>query len=106
MTIKDVLDAAGRSDVHLYLDGDTLKYKAPSGGLPDALRQRIREHRAGIVDYLKGVARRAAEPEFLSGVIDHLLTDEALLVAFAEDAALEPSSVAAARYRLPGAMME
>ena len=52
------------------------------------------------------VRQRAAEPEFLSGVIDHLLTDEALLVAFAEDAALEPSSVAAARYRLPGAMME
>lgn len=52
------------------------------------------------------VRQRAAEPEFLSGVIDHLLTDEALLVAFAEDAALEPSSVAAARYRLPGAVME
>jgi hypothetical protein len=52
------------------------------------------------------VQQRAAEPEFLSGVIDHLLTDEALLVAFAEDAALEPSSVAAARYRLPGAVME
>lgn len=49
---------------------------------------------------------RAAEPDFLSGVIDHLLTDEALLVAFAEDAALEPSSVAAARWRLPGAAME
>lgn len=52
------------------------------------------------------VRRRAAEPDFLSGVIDHLLTDEALLVAFAEDAALEPSSVAAARWRLPGAVME
>lgn len=52
------------------------------------------------------VRQRAAEPEFLSGVIDHLLTDEALLVAFAEDAALEPSSVAAARYRLPGAVLE
>ena len=52
------------------------------------------------------VRRRAAEPEFLSGVIDHLLTDEALLVAFAEDAALEPSSVAAARWRLPGAVAD
>ncbi len=52
------------------------------------------------------VRRRAAEPDFLSGVIDHLLTDEALLIAFAEDAALEPSDVAAARWRLPGAAME
>lgn len=50
--------------------------------------------------------RRATEPEFLSGVIDHLLTDEALLVAFAQDAALEPSAVAAARWRLPGAAMD
>ena len=50
--------------------------------------------------------RRVAEPEFLSGVIDHLLTDEALLVAFAEAAALEPSSVVAARRRLPGAAAE
>ena len=52
------------------------------------------------------VRRRAAEPDFLSGVIDHLLTDDALLIAFAEDAALEPSAVVAARYRLPGAVMD
>jgi hypothetical protein len=52
------------------------------------------------------VRRRAAEPDFLSGVIDHLLTDEALLIAFAEDAALEPSAVMAARYRLPGAVTD
>lgn len=49
------------------------------------------------------VRRRAGDPDFLSGVIDHLLTDDALLVAFAEDAALQPSAVVAARRRLPGA---
>jgi hypothetical protein len=52
------------------------------------------------------VRRRAGEPDFLSGVIDHLLTDDALLIAFAEDAALEPSAVVAARRRLPGAAPE
>jgi hypothetical protein len=34
------------------------------------------------------------------------MTDEALLIAFAEDAALKPSDVAAARWRLPGAAIE
>ena len=52
------------------------------------------------------VRRRAADPDFLSGVYDHMLADEALLVAFAEDADLEPSKIVAARYRLPGAVME
>jgi hypothetical protein len=52
------------------------------------------------------VRRRAGEPDFLSGVIDHLLTDDALLIAFAEDAALEPAAVVAARRRLPGAVLD
>ncbi len=52
------------------------------------------------------VRRRAAEPDFLSGVIDHLMADDALLIAFAEDASLEPSAVVAARYLLPGAVMD
>ena len=52
------------------------------------------------------VRRRAAEPDFLSGVFDHMLSDEALLVSFAEAAGLEPSLIAAARYRLPGAVMD
>lgn len=49
------------------------------------------------------VRRRAAERDFLSGVFDHVLADEPLLLAFAEDAGLEPAAIAAARYRLPGA---
>lgn len=52
------------------------------------------------------VRRRAADPDFLSGVYDHMLADEALLVAFAEEAGLAPSKIAAARYRLPGAAIE
>lgn len=52
------------------------------------------------------VRARAGQPDFLSGVFDHMLADEGLLLAFAEDAEVEPSSVVAARYRLPGAVME
>lgn len=46
---------------------------------------------------------RAAEPDFLSGVMDYLLADQSLLLAFAESAGLSPEAVVAARQRLPGA---
>ena len=46
--------------------------------------------------------RAAAEPEFLAGVLDHLGADEALLLAFAEHAGIDPSDVARARRALAG----
>jgi Protein of unknown function (DUF3572) len=49
---------------------------------------------------------RAADPHFLAGVYDHMLADEALLVAFADTAGIAPEKIVAARYRLPGAVME
>lgn len=48
------------------------------------------------------VRDRAADPLFLAGVLDHLLTDDAMTAAFAEAYALAPEAVMAARRRLPG----
>jgi hypothetical protein len=42
----------------------------------------------------------AAEPGFLGGVLDYLSTDEALLVAFATDAGIDPALVDRARLLL------
>ncbi len=39
----------------------------------------------------------AQEPGFLAGVLEHMLGDENLLLAFAERAAIDPASVARAR---------
>jgi len=48
--------------------------------------------------------RRAAdEPEFLAGILDHLGAEEALLLAFAQHAGIDPSDVLRARRALPGA---
>ena len=44
----------------------------------------------------------AAEPAFLAGVLDHVLGDERLLVAFAERVELDPAHVGAARELLGG----
>jgi hypothetical protein len=49
---------------------------------------------------------RAAEPEFLGGVLDHLLGDERLLLAFSKECDLPPESAARARRFLPGAPLE
>jgi uncharacterized protein DUF3572 len=44
----------------------------------------------------------ASNPQFLAGVMDYLLSDESLLLAFAENGGLDPSAVAGARRFLPG----
>lgn len=44
----------------------------------------------------------AAEPGFLAGVLDHVLGDEALLLAFAANQQIEPEQISRARARLEG----
>jgi Protein of unknown function (DUF3572) len=44
----------------------------------------------------------AADPAFLSSVLDYLVGDEELLVAFAAEAGLKPEAVARAQYALSG----
>ncbi len=47
--------------------------------------------------------RAAADPAFLSAVLDYVAADEALLVAFAERQGWPPEDVMTARARLAGA---
>jgi hypothetical protein len=42
----------------------------------------------------------AREPNFLAGVLEHILADEKLLVAFADSAGTDPAEVARARQAL------
>jgi hypothetical protein len=48
----------------------------------------------------------AHEPGFLTGVLDHILGYEPLLLAFAKDADIKPATVAKAREALAGAPWE
>ncbi len=48
------------------------------------------------------VRARAADPEFLGFVLDHLLQSDALVTAFAADAGVKPDQPARARAALPG----
>jgi hypothetical protein len=48
----------------------------------------------------------AREPGFLAGVLDYLAGDESLLTAFAAEAGLDPSTIAAARLALGGGSWE
>jgi uncharacterized protein DUF3572 len=42
----------------------------------------------------------AREPGFLAGVLEHMLADETLLIAFADNAGIDPAAVARARNAL------
>lgn len=46
--------------------------------------------------------RAAAQPEFLIGVLDHIASDESLLLSFAETTSLDPMTIATAREVLGG----
>jgi hypothetical protein len=46
---------------------------------------------------------RASDPVLLGGVLDHLLSDERLLIAFADAHGLKREETARARGHLPGA---
>jgi hypothetical protein len=50
------------------------------------------------------IRRSAAEPGFLAGVLDFVLADEALLVAFAAEAGFRPESLARLREALDGGL--
>jgi hypothetical protein len=50
----------------------------------------------------ESVRRAAAEPGFLIGVLDHLASDERLLLSFAESASLDPAAIGLAREALSG----
>ena len=49
---------------------------------------------------LERLRESATEPDFLAGVLEHMLTDESLLLAFADSAAIDPAAVARARNAL------
>ena len=42
----------------------------------------------------------ASQPGFLAGVLEHMLGDENLLIAFADDAGIDPAEIARARSAL------
>jgi hypothetical protein len=46
---------------------------------------------------VEGIRDAAREPSFLAGVLEHMLGDENLLLAFAASAGIDPASVARAR---------
>ncbi|GAA0782473.1 DUF3572 family protein [Roseibium denhamense] len=48
----------------------------------------------------------AQEPGFLAGVLEFYMSDEALLLAFCENAGIRPTMIAAARFTLSGGEFE
>lgn len=68
-------------------------------GEPDRFRHFLQQTGLKHADFKTDSAR----PEFLAGVLDYLLSNEALLVQFAENDDLESQFIARMRHELPGA---
>jgi hypothetical protein len=49
---------------------------------------------------VQSIRDAAREPDFLAGVLEHILADENLLIAFADNAGIDPAEVARARQAL------
>ena len=49
---------------------------------------------------VQSIRDAASEPDFLTGVLEHILADENLLIAFADSAGIDPAEVARARQAL------
>jgi hypothetical protein len=52
------------------------------------------------------IRSRASEPAFLGALLDHLLTDQSLLLTFAEDHGVKPERIVQLRRKLPGASLD
>jgi hypothetical protein len=48
------------------------------------------------------IRESATDPHFLVAVLEHMLSDESLLIAFADSAAVDPADIARARNALGG----
>ncbi len=51
---------------------------------------------------IETVRHRANDPEFLGFVLDHLMTEDESVIAFASAEGIDPSEVSQARAMLPG----
>lgn len=55
---------------------------------------------------LDAIRASATQPQFLAGLLDHLLSDESLLLIFAEEHGLRPERIQELRRNLPGATLD
>ncbi|WP_298814281.1 DUF3572 domain-containing protein [uncultured Roseibium sp.] len=90
------------------IHGKSLSVEEAQGIATEALLQLSREpEQIGRFLAFSGIGpemirEAAGEPGFLAGVLEFYMMDEALLLAFCENASIRPTMIAAARYALSG----
>lgn len=61
--IKTLIRSLKESNIHLYTEGDSLKFKAAKGALTDDLKVQIKAHRDDIIQYLKNHRQNGGIPK-------------------------------------------
>ena len=57
MAARAIFNEAIDLGIVLYLEDEKLKFRAEIGGFPDALKLKLREHKAEIIQYLQGLEK-------------------------------------------------
>ena len=86
MTVERLLLEVLERGVQLWTDGEDLRFRAPEGALTPDLRQRLRRHKAGLVDRLvpaggDGERKQQSEQYVLHGVLPSRWSGEIMAAA-------------------------
>ena len=57
MNVLDLLNELRHAGILLSLDGDKLKIKAPPGALTDAIKEKLKQSKADLIDFLRDTTR-------------------------------------------------
>src|SRR5687768_6191363 len=74
-SIRDLVVRLSDADVHLYVDGAELKYRARKGALQEADRVQVKENKAAIVDYLRRLQQVEVERPAALPPIERVVCD-------------------------------
>jgi amino acid adenylation domain-containing protein len=102
-SVEMLLSKLRHSDVHVWVEGDRLRYRAPKGGLTPETLEQLRAHKADILTYLLEISRPTQSPR---STIGHAPRGETLPLSPTQQRLwfidqLEPGTTA---YNMPAAL--
>src|SRR5688572_1789119 len=82
--IRDVVTRLVAEDVHLYVDGAELKYRARQGGIREADKKWVKENKAAIIEYLCKLQLTIEQPVPPPPIVPVARSDDGLALSYAQ----------------------
>jgi amino acid adenylation domain-containing protein len=107
--IRELVHGLFANDVHLYVEGSELKYRATKGAIRDADRKRVRENKAAIIEYLCKLQQIEIEQAAALPPIERVERDSdgLLPLSFSQQRLwfIDQMGVARTQYNMPGSYL-